>query len=125
MGDWLYMTSFSVALGERNFKILDLLTDVTRRMIEGELMQLNLTGSLQVTESEHLAVSERKTAYLFAACSKIGGVLGNINGTRLKNLEAYGHNIGMSFQLTDDLLDFTSDTQTLGKPIVHDLREGK
>lgn len=125
MGDWLYMTSFSVALGECNFKILELLTDVTRKMIEGELMQLDLNGSLHVTETEHLEISERKTGYLFAACAKIGGLLGDLNGTRLKHLGAYGHNIGMAFQLTDDLLDFTSDQHTLGKPIVHDLREGK
>lgn len=125
MGDWLYMTSFSIALGERNLKILELLTDVTRRMIEGELMQLNLSGSLHITEDEHLEISERKTAYLFAACSKIGGLLGNLNGTRLKSLESYGHNIGMAFQLTDDLLDFTSDSETLGKPVTHDLHEGK
>jgi octaprenyl-diphosphate synthase len=125
MGDWLFLTSFSLALGERNFKILDLLSDVTRKMIEGELMQLDLNGNLSITEDQHLAISERKTAYLFAACAKIGGLLGNLNGSCLSSLEAYGHNLGMAFQLTDDLLDFTADQKTFGKPVVHDLQEGK
>ena len=125
MGDWLYTTSFSFALRERNFKVLDLLTDVTRKMIEGELMQVGLNGSLDITEDEYLEISERKTAYLFASCSKIAGLLGDVNGTLLKGLESYGHNIGMAFQLTDDVLDFTSDQSTFGKPVVHDLHEGK
>lgn len=73
MGDWLYMTSFNLALGERQFKILDILTDVTRKMIEGELIQLSLNGSLDVTEEQHLDVSMRKTAFLFSACAQIGG----------------------------------------------------
>jgi octaprenyl-diphosphate synthase len=125
MGDWLYMTSFNLALGERNFKILELLMDVTRKMIEGELMQLEFNGSFEVSESAHLEISRRKTAYLFSACSQMGGILSSLNGPSLKSLESYGQNIGMAFQLTDDLLDFTSDTATLGKPIVNDLREGK
>jgi octaprenyl-diphosphate synthase len=125
MGDWLYMTSFSLALGDRNFKILELLMDVTRKMVEGELMQLEYNGSFEVTESVHLEISRRKTAYLFSACSQMGGILGNLNGHLLKSLDSYGQNIGMAFQLKDDLLDFTSNAATLGKPIVSDLREGK
>src|SRR6266540_902063 len=64
MGDWLYMTSFHLALGERHFKILDILTEVTRKMIEGELIQLSLNGSMEVTEEQHLDISLRKTAFL-------------------------------------------------------------
>src|SRR5688572_6160741 len=125
MGDWLYMTSFTLALGERHFKILDILTDVTRKMIEGELIQLSLNGSLDITEEQHLDISKRKTAFLFSACARIGGILGSVSEEREKDLERYGLNIGIAFQMVDDVLDFTSTESTLGKPVVSDLKEGK
>lgn len=125
MGDWLYMTSFNLALGERQFKILDILTDVTRKMIEGELLQLSLNGSLDVTEEQHLEISMRKTAFLFSACSQIGGILGSVSEQDQESLRQYGLCIGMAFQMVDDVLDFTSNETTLGKPVVSDLKEGK
>ena len=125
MGDWLYMTSFNLALGERQFKILDILTDVTRKMIEGELIQLSLNGSLDVTEEQHLDVSMRKTAFLFSACAQIGGILGSVSDEGQECLRQYGLGIGMAFQMVDDVLDFTSNETTLGKPVGSDLKEGK
>ena len=125
MGDWLYMTSFNLALGERQFKILDILTDVTRKMIEGELIQLSLNGSLEVTEEQHLDISMRKTAFLFSACSQIGGILGSVSEEDQESLRQYGLSIGMAFQMVDDVLDVTSNETTLGKPVVSDLKEGK
>ncbi len=125
MGDWLYMTSFNLALGERHFRILDLLTDVTRKMIEGELIQLTLNGNLDVTEEQHLDITMRKTAYLFSACSQIGAILGSAGEEQQEQLRLYGLNIGIAFQMVDDVLDFTSDESTLGKPVGSDLKEGK
>ncbi|NWG13298.1 MAG: polyprenyl synthetase family protein [Acidobacteria bacterium] len=125
MGDWLYMTSFHLALSQRHFRIMDILTDVTRKMIEGELIQLSLNGSLDITEEQHLDISRRKTAFLFAACSEIGAILGSAGGEREELLRHYGLNIGIAFQMVDDVLDFTSDETTLGKPVGSDLREGK
>jgi octaprenyl-diphosphate synthase len=125
MGDWLYMTSFNLALGERHFAILDILTDVTRKMIEGELIQLSLNGSVDVTEEQHLEISMRKTAFLFSACARIGGILGAVDTQKQELLGRYGMNIGIAFQLVDDILDFTSTESTLGKPVVSDLKEGK
>ncbi|MBI4482340.1 MAG: polyprenyl synthetase family protein [Acidobacteria bacterium] len=125
MGDWLYMTSFSLALGERNFKILDLLTDITRKMIEGELIQLDLNGHLTITEGQHLAIVERKTAFLFSGCARIGGVLGDVSVEQEEALARYGYSVGMAFQLVDDLLDFTSSESVLGKPVGSDLKEGR
>ena len=125
MGDWLYMTSFNLALGERQFKILDILTDVTRKMIEGELIQLSLNGSLDITEEQHLDISMRKTAFLFSACSRIGGILSAVSEEEEEGLRRYGLNIGIAFQMVDDVLDFTSTESTLGKPVVSDLKEGK
>jgi len=125
MGDWLYMTSFQIALGERHFKILDILTDVTRKMIEGELIQLSVNGSLDITEEQHLDISMRKTAFLFSACSQIGGILGAVSEEQQECLRLYGLKTGIAFQMVDDVLDFTSTESTLGKPVGNDLKEGK
>jgi octaprenyl-diphosphate synthase len=125
MGDWLYMTSFNLALGERHFQILEILTAVTRKMIEGELIQLSLNGNLDVTEEQHLDISMRKTAVLFSACTQIGGILGSVNEERQELLRLYGLHVGMAFQVVDDLLDFTSTESILGKPVGSDLNEGK
>lgn len=125
MGDWLYMTSFTMALAQREYRILDILADVTRRMVEGELIQLGLNGNLDITEEQHLDVSMRKTAYLFSACTEIGGILGGADLGQQERLRLYGQNVGMAFQLVDDVLDLTSTETQLGKPVGSDLREGK
>ena len=123
MGDWLYMTAFHLALRERHFKILDILTEVTRKMIEGELIQQELNGSMDVTEEQHLDISMRKTAFLFSACAQIGGILSSVSEQHQEYLDRYGLNIGIAFQMVDDVLDFTSTESTLGKPVVSDLKE--
>jgi octaprenyl-diphosphate synthase len=125
MGDWLYMTSFRLALGERNLKILDILIDATRKMVEGELIQLTLNGNLDITEEQHMDISVRKTACLFSACSQLGGVLGAAGEEKEELLRLYGLNVGLAFQLVDDVLDLTSDENVLGKPVGSDLKEGK
>jgi len=125
MGDWLYMTSFNLALGERQFKILDILMDVTRKMVEGELIQLGINGSLDITEEQHLDITTRKTAFLFSACSQLGGILGSAGEKGEELLRLYGLNIGIAFQLVDDVLDLTSTESALGKPVGSDLKGGK
>jgi len=125
MGDWLYMTSFYLALGERNFKILGIFADVTRKMVEGELIQLSMSRNPDVSEEQHLDISMRKTACLFSACTQIGAILGSVPEAREEALRLYGLNVGMAFQLVDDVLDFTSTESTLGKPVCSDLKEGK
>jgi octaprenyl-diphosphate synthase len=125
MGDWLYMSAFETSLAERSLPVLDILTAVTRKMTEGELLQLTLLGRTDVSEEQYFDVIARKTAYLFSACCEIGAVLGGAN-TRTQNmLRDYGMNLGIAFQLVDDLLDFTSSEVVLGKPAGADLLEGK
>ena len=124
IGDWLYMTSFRVALAERRFRIMEILIEATRKMVEGELMQLELNGSLEITEEQHLDISMRKTAFLFSAAAQLGGVLGGADAEHEERLRLYGMNIGLAFQLVDDILDLTSDERTLGKPVKGDLKEG-
>jgi octaprenyl-diphosphate synthase len=124
VGDWLYMQSFSVALQQRNFQILDILIDLTQRMVEGELIQLTFNGR-RVTEADVLDIARRKTAYLFSGCARIGAVLGKATSEQQSALERYGLSVGLAFQTVDDILDFSSSSKVLGKPVVSDLKEGK
>src|SRR5581483_6896320 len=106
-------------------EIIRLLCDVTLRMIEGELYPLTKNGDADITEEEHFDIIRRKTAYLFGGCAQIGGMLGKVTTERQEALREYGFNLGVAFQLVDDLLDFTGDADAVGKPIGSDLREGK
>jgi octaprenyl-diphosphate synthase len=125
LGDYLYIKSMGLALTPDRLDIVRQLCDVTLRMIEGELYQLSKKGDLALTEDEHLEIVRRKTAYLFGGCARIGGVLGNAKPEQERALQEYGISLGMSFQLIDDLLDFSGDQSALGKPVGGDLREGK
>ena len=124
-GDWLYMQSFQMALEERNFRILDILIDLTQKMVEGELIQLEKIGRIDVTEEDALRLATYKTACLFSGCARLGGVLGRLAGAEEQALAEYGRYAGLAFQLVDDLLDFTASAQQLGKPVLSDLKEGK
>lgn len=124
-GDWFYMQSFNIALQQRNFKILDVLIDLTQRMVEGELIQLTFNGNQRITEEDVLDIAKRKTAYLFAGCARIGAILGAVSSEKEETLARYGLSVGLAFQIVDDMLDFSSSEKVLGKPVVSDLREGK
>jgi len=124
-GDWLYMQSFQMALEERNFRILDVLIDLTQKMVEGELIQLEKIGRIDVTEDDALRLATYKTACLFSGCARLGAVLGGLEGQEEQALADYGKYAGLAFQLVDDLLDFTASAQQLGKPVLSDLKEGK
>jgi octaprenyl-diphosphate synthase len=125
LGDYLYIKSMALALTYDTLDVVRLLCDVTLRMIEGELYQLTKNGDADITEDEHFDIIRRKTAYLFGGCAQIGGMLGRVNPDQEAALREYGFNLGIVFQLVDDLLDFTGDAVALGKPIGADLREGK
>src|SRR5262249_41332144 len=125
LGDYLYIKSMALALTHDTLDIVRLLCDVTLRMIEGELYQLTKNGDADITEEEHFEIIRRKTAYLFGGCAQIGGMLGGVSAERERALQEYGFNLGIAFQIVDDLLDFTGDLRALGKPVGADLREGK
>ena len=125
MGDWLYMTAFSLALELRNFQVLDVLIDITQKMVEGELMQLEWNGRSDVTVEQHLDICLRKTAHLFSGCGRLGGLLGRVDLEMEEKLGFYGRTLGMAFQLVDDLLDYASSEHVLGKPVLKDLEEGR
>jgi octaprenyl-diphosphate synthase len=125
MGDWLYMSAFETSLQERSLEILDILTKLTRKMTEGELIQLTMIGNAEIRQDEYFDILRRKTAYLFAGCTEIGAILGRAEPAVQTALRDYGMNLGIAFQLADDLLDFTSTKDALGKAAGADLLEGK
>src|SRR5438874_1466140 len=125
LGDYLYIKSMSMALTHGTLDVVRLLCDVTLKMIEGELYQLTKNGDAAITEDEHFDIIRRKTAYLFGGSAEIGGLLGKVTPERQQALREYGFNLGIAFQIVDDLLDFTGDTEAVGKPVGSDLREGK
>lgn len=124
-GDWLYMQAFQIALRQRNFAVLDILISLTQMMVEGELLQLERIGKIDVTEADYMELVDRKTASLFSACARLGALVGGASDADEAKLGEYAWNLGMAFQLVDDVLDFTARESILGKPVANDLREGK
>jgi octaprenyl-diphosphate synthase len=125
VGDYLYTHSMSMALAEGNLDILRLLSGATIKMIEGEILALEQNGRADISIEEYFEIVNRKTAALFGACCRIPAYLVNAPETAASALFDYGFNLGVCFQLIDDLLDFTSSTEILGKPALSDLKEGK
>ncbi len=135
-GDWLYMQSFRTALEERNFRVLDLLISLTQQMVEGELLQMEKLGHL-INEEEYFDLIYRKTACLFKVSMQLGAAISDETAqiTDLPGEEGispfdeqmgeYGRNLGLAFQIVDDVLDLTAAEDVLGKPVASDLREGK
>jgi len=123
-GDWLYMQAFKIAVQERNFRILDTLIELTQQMVEGELLQMEKLGKL-ISLDEHFDLIFRKTACLFSVCMRLGAILGGATPEQEEACASYGRNLGMAFQIVDDVLDLTASESVLGKPVASDLREGK
>ena len=123
-GDWLYMQAFKIAVQERNFRTLDTLIELTQQMVEGELLQMEKLGKL-ISLDEHFDLIYRKTACLFSVCMRIGTILGGATAEQEGNLAQYGRDLGMAFQIVDDVMDLTASESVLGKPVASDLREGK
>lgn len=125
VGDYLYTHAMKMALGEEKLEIVDLLCDTTILLTEGEILALELKGRTDVTTDQYFDVIGRKTAALFGAACKLPALLVGLPSPSSSELWSYGHNLGICFQLVDDLLDFTSNKETLGKPALADLKEGK
>jgi octaprenyl-diphosphate synthase len=123
-GDWLYMQAFRIAVQERNFRVLDVLIELTQQMVEGELLQMETLGKL-ISLKEYFDLIYRKTACLFSVCMRMGAILGGATDEQEERLGQYGHDLGMAFQIVDDVLDLTAAESVLGKPVASDLREGK
>ncbi len=125
LGDYLYIKSIGLSLRSRHERITRLLTDVSALMIEGELDEFARSGDPAITEAQYLEIVGNKTAALFEVCCRIGAILGPASAEEEEAVAAYGRNLGLAFQIVDDLLDFTGDAAILGKPVLSDLREGR
>jgi octaprenyl-diphosphate synthase len=106
------MQAFQVALRERNFHVLDLLIALTQMMVEGELLQLERIGKIDISEADYMELVDRKTASLFSACARLGALTATTTGGTSEATETrlgeFAWNLGIAFQLVDDMLDFTS-----------------
>ena len=124
-GDFLYLRAVRSALTGRNWRMMEILVDIAARMIEGELIQNECLYCLDTSKKSYFDILERKTAFLFAGCAECGAVLGEKSQSVCQGLYKYGLELGRAFQLVDDLLDYTSTSSQLGKPVFSDLHEGK
>jgi len=125
IGDYLYIKSIGLSLRSKHDRVIRVVADLSARMIEGELAEVAASGDLALTEPAYLDILDKKTASLFEACCRFSAILAAAADDAEAALARYGRELGMCFQLVDDLLDFTGDPQTLGKPILSDLREGR
>ncbi len=126
VGDYLFARASSIAAGTNNLEAIKVLAQVTEEMSQGELFQLTKKGNIDLTEEEYFEVIRRKTAVLFQGACKIGASLQNVGNDKRSALDTYGLNLGLAFQMADDLLDYLQqDLNTLGKKAGADLREGK
>jgi octaprenyl-diphosphate synthase len=125
LGDYLYIKTISNSLQSKHKRIVQILTDVSSEMIEGELNEYAVSWDLNIDEYAYLDIINKKTASLFSASCQIGGILGNVPEEKENILADFGTNLGLTFQIIDDLLDYTGDEKKLGKPILSDLREGR
>lgn len=125
VGDWLYTRSMELALEVDDLEIMRLLSRATIQMIEGEVLGLTLKGRTDITVDQYLEIARRKTAELFAAACAIPALFAPEYAVFLPLLVEYGRNLGLCFQIVDDVLDLTGNQNQLGKPVFSDLREGK
>lgn len=125
VGDFFFAKSFSVMVGSESLKILQILSDTTTQLAEGEILQLINTCDLEVDEARYLQVVRDKTAILIAAACQVGGVLAGVGEQEEAALREFGLEIGTAFQLMDDALDYVADQNDFGKERGHDLFEGK
>jgi len=125
LGDHLYIKSINLSLGCRSPRVTAILTEVSVRMIEGEIQEFGSSGRLSLAEKDYLDIIGKKTAALFSASCLLGGILGGATDSQEKALAEYGLNLGLCFQVIDDILDYTGEESRLGKPVLADLAEGR
>ena len=125
VGDFLYSRSFQLMVELERVAVMQILADTTNLIAEGEVLQLLHVRNPDIDEAAYLRVIERKTAVLFAAATRLGALLAGADEAMQQRLHDYGLNLGYAFQIADDVLDYASDAQTMGKNLGDDLGEGK
>jgi octaprenyl-diphosphate synthase len=125
VGDFLYSRSFQLMVELDSMAVMQVLADTTNLIAEGEVLQLLHIGNPDTSEADYLRVINRKTAVLFAAATRLSGMLAGAPAAVQQDLADFGMNLGMAFQIADDVLDYTADAEALGKNLGDDLAEGK
>lgn len=125
VGDFLFSRAFELMVADGSLEVLAILSRASAIIAEGEVMQLITTNDTETTEDAYLDVISSKTAALFAAACRVGGVVAEASRPQIEALDSYGRNLGVAFQLVDDALDYSSREATLGKSIGDDFKEGK
>ena len=125
VGDYLLARALSISAGTGRLRVVQVLAELTENMSQGEVHQLMRKGDVNLTEDEYMVVIRRKTAVLFEAACQVSAILADAPEEKEKSLAQYGYNLGIAFQMADDLFDYTLQTSELGKEVGADLREGK
>jgi octaprenyl-diphosphate synthase len=125
VGDYLLARALSISAGTGSLRVIQILAELTESMSQGEVHQLMRKGDISLTEEEYLEVIRRKTAVLFEAACRVSAIIADAPQKEETALAEYGYNLGIAFQMADDLFDYTLQTSELGKEVGADLREGK
>lgn len=125
VGDFLLARSLAIAAETKLPEVIKVVSNITENMSQGEIHQLMRKGHLDLTEAEYMEIIEHKTAVLFQGTCCSGALIAGVSPEKTKALSDYGFNLGIAFQMVDDLLDYSSDTTVLGKEVGADLKEGK
>lgn len=125
VGDFLYSRAFQLMVSPNNMKIMQLMANTTNIIATGEVIQLMNIGNVNITEEQYFNIINYKTATLFSSAAKIGAILGNATLEQEKIFEDLGMNLGVSFQIIDDILDYIGNKNKIGKNLGDDLSEGK
>ena len=125
VGDYLFSKSFQLMVETDSLKVLSILADASSTISEGEILQLSAVRNIKTDESTYFKIIEGKTAALFAAATEVGAVISNVEDKEADALANFGKALGISFQITDDLLDYVGSEKVLGKNIGDDFKEGK
>jgi len=125
VGDYLLARALSLSAGTGRLRVVQVLAELTENMSQGEVHQLMRKGDIKLTEDEYMVVIGRKTAVLFEAACRVSAIISDAPQKNEKALAKYGYNLGIAFQMADDLFDYTLQTSDFGKEVGADLREGK
>ena len=125
VGDYLLARALSISAGTGRLRVIQILAELTENMSQGEVHQLMRKGDISLTEEDYMEVIRRKTAVLFEAACRVSAIIADASQNKENALAEYGYNLGIAFQMADDLFDYTLQTSELGKEVGADLREGK
>jgi len=125
VGDFLFSRAFQLMVSDGSLEVLRILSTASAVIAEGEVLQLSVQNNLNTSMDDYLAVIEGKTASLFAAACEVGPVIAEKDKKTIQNMRDYGMNLGMAFQIIDDVLDYNSEREKIGKTVGDDFREGK